>query len=288
MSRRPRLLIFSLAACVPVIGLVVAAVPAASAASAGHPSARAEATTRALDFLRHLKIGQHGPNRQVTRQTRAIDRLAQFQSTNWSGYADDNTKGNTYASVTANWTEPSGTCTSTTSLAVFWVGIDGFSSGSVEQDGTLIECSGGSAFYFTWWEMFPTNSIQVVGQTLRPGDHIAASVVRSGSSYTLKVTDSTRSGDSFTTTQSCSTCVNTSAEWIAEAPSNGSGVLPLTNFHSWTASGATVKSGTTNGVISTFPDDEITMVNGSGQVKAQPGPLGSGGNSFTVTFVRST
>jgi len=287
MSRRPRLLIFSLAACAPAIGLVVAAVPAASAASAGHPSVRAEATMRALDFLRHLKVGQHGANHQV-RQTRAIEGLAQFQSTNRSGYADDNTRGNTYASVTASWTEPSASCTSTTALAAFWVGIDGFTSGSVEQDGTLIECFGGSAFYFTWWEMFPTNAIQVVGQTLRPGDHIAASVVRSGSSYTLKVTDSSRSGDSFTTTQSCSTCVNTSAEWIAEAPSNSSGVLPLANFHSWTASSATVKSGTTNGVISTFPDDEITMVNGSGQVKAQPGALGSGGNSFTVTFVRST
>ena len=61
---------------------------------------------------------------------------------------------------------------------MFWVGIDGFTSGSVEQDGTLIECSGGRAFYFTWWEMFPTNSIQVVGSSVRPGDAISASVVQ--------------------------------------------------------------------------------------------------------------
>ena len=55
------------------------------------------------------------------------------------------------------------TCTSATSLAAFWVGIDGYSSSSVEQDGTLVECYRGTAYYYTWWEMYPTNAIQVVG-----------------------------------------------------------------------------------------------------------------------------
>jgi len=77
--------------------------------------------------------------------------------------------------------------------------------------------------------MYPSNAIQVVGQTLRPGDKITASVVRSGASYTLKVTDASRSGDSFSTTQSCSGCANSSAEWIAEAPSGSAGVYPLSD-----------------------------------------------------------
>jgi hypothetical protein len=210
------------------------------------------------------------------------------QSTNWSGYADNNSAGNTYSTVTGNWTEPSITCSGfSESLAAFWVGIDGFTSGSVEQDGTLAECYLGRAYYFTWWEMYPTNSIQVVGQSLRPGDSINSSVVRSGSSYTLKVTDSSRSGDSFSTTQTCSSCANTSAEWIAEAPSSSTGVLPLSNFHSWALSGATVTSGSA-GVISSFPDDELTMVNSSGAVKAQPGALNGSGNGFSVTWERSS
>ena len=132
--------------------------------------------------------------------------------------------------------------------------------------------------------MYPTNSIQVVGSSVQPGDSISASVVRSGSSYTLKVTDSSHSANSFTTTQTCSSCANSSAEWIAEAPSGSGGVLPLSNFHSWTLSGATVNSG----VISSFTDDEITMINSSGQVKAQPGSLNGSGNGFSVTWVRST
>ena len=287
MSSRPRLLTICLAACVPAIGLA-AAIPAASAAThTGHLSLRAEATIKAREFLRHLKVGQHGTDQRVPGHAR-VNGLTQVQSTNWSGYADDNTAGNTYSSITANWTEPSATCTSKQTLAVFWVGIDGFTSGSVEQDGTLIECEHRTAFYFTWWEMFPTNSIQTVGSTVRPGDAIHASVVRSGTSYTLAVTDTTTPANSFTTTQTCSTCANSSAEWIAEAPSNSSGVLPLANFGSWTASGATVTSGSTSGVISTFADDELTMVNSSGAVKALPGALNGSGNGFTVTFERSS
>ncbi len=280
--RPPRLMLISLMACVPAIGLVAAFSPAAGASTAAVPSARAIAIAKAA--IRHLEIGQHGVDHKVPGHSQ-FKALTQVQSGNWSGYADT---GSGYSTVTGTWTEPTGTCTSATSLAAFWVGIDGFTSGTVEQDGTLIECFEGSAFYFTWWEMYPTNDIQVVGETLRPGDSISASVTRSGSSYTLKVTDSSRSGNNISTTQSCSSCANSSAEWIAEAPSGSSGVEPLTNYHTWTLNSATVKAGSTSGVISTFADDEITMVDSSGNVESQPGALSSGGNSFTTTFKRST
>ncbi len=67
--------------------------------------------------------------------------MSQVQSTNWSGYADT---GSGFSTVTGSWTEPSVSCTSQTSLAAFWAGIDGYSSTSVEQDGTLAECYGGA------------------------------------------------------------------------------------------------------------------------------------------------
>ena len=167
-------------------------------------------------------------------------------------------------------------------------GGHGYSSSSVEQDGTLAECYRRTAYYYTWWEMYPANSIQVVGSTLRPGDSITASVVRSGTSYTLKVTDSGHPANSFTTAQTCSGCANSSAEWIAEAPSGSSGVYPLSKFGTWAESGATVKAGSTSGVISTFTGDEITMINSSGAIKAQPGALNGSGNGFSVTWDRSS
>jgi hypothetical protein len=271
-----------LAACAPALSLVIAVVPASgasAAASAASPHARALAQARAT--LRRLHVGEHATNHGIFSHTTRVKGLTQVQSTNWSGFADTST---TFSTITGNWIEPSVSCSGKTTLAVFWVGIDGFTSGTVEQDGTLAECSGGRAFYFTWWEMFPTNAIQVVGSSVQPRDSIRASVVRSGTSYALQVTDSSHPANSFTTTQSCAGCANSSAEWIAEAPSGSGGVLPLANFHSWTLSGATVNSG----VISSFPDDEITMVDNAGRVKAQPGPLNGSGNGFSVTWVRST
>ena len=61
-------------------------------------------------------------------------------------------------------------------------------------------------------------------------------------------------------------------------------ILPLANFGTWTETGATVNSG----VVTSFPDDELTMVNNSGAVKAQPGPLNGSGNGFSVTWKRSS
>ena len=286
LRRPPRLLARALLASVPALALALAFGPAAGAstaqAAAASPSARAAAAARTA--LEHLDVGQHGADHRVSGHVQKLKGLTQVQSGNWSGYADT---GSGYSTVTGKWTEPSASCTSTESLAAFWVGIDGYSSSSVEQDGTLIECYGGTAYYYTWWEMYPTNDIQVVGDTLRPGDSISASVVRSGTSYTLAVTDSSRSGDSFSKKESCS-CANSSAEWIAEAPSGSSGVEPLSHFSTFSLTSATVKTTSTSGTISTFTDDEITMVDSSGRVEAQPGALNGSGNAFNVTWERST
>jgi Peptidase A4 family len=282
--RRPRLVNLALTACLPAAGMLLTFGTAAGASTAATPSAQAAANARAL--LHSLSVGQHSANQRVAGHAAKIKGLTQVESSNWSGYADT---GSSFSTVTSSWTEPTPSCSGrTTSLAAFWVGIDGYSSDSVEQDGTLIECYLGTAYQYTWWEMYPTNDIQVVGSTLAAGDHIAASVVRSGTSYTLKVTDSTHSADSFSTTQTCSSCANSSAEWIAEAPSGSSGVYPLAHFSTWTASSATVTEGSTAGVISSFTDDEITMVDSASRVEAQPGALNSSGNSFTVTWERAS
>ena len=84
--------------------------------------------------------------------------------------------------------------------------------------------------------------------------------------------------------------MDSSAEWIAEAPccTSSGGVLPLAKFGTWTLTGATVNAGSKSGTIKTFPDQKITMVNDSGQVKAQTGALNSAGNQFKVSWKRST
>jgi len=289
MHRPPRILASLLIAALPALGLTVGLSTAANASSvsaaAGPTPSQAEAS--AIAVIRSLEVGQHGTDQRLPGAS-DVSGQGQVQSTNWSGYADT---GSNFSTVTGAWTEPGASCSrGSTTYAAFWVGIDGYSSDTVEQDGTLIECYRGTAYQYSWWEMYPTNDIQVVGESLAAGDSISASVVRNGDSYTLSVTDSTHSANSFTTTQTCSGCDNSSAEWIAEAPccTNSGGILPLADFGSWTESGATVTEGSSSGVISSFTDDEITMVDNSGRVKALPGSLNSAGSGFSDTWERSS
>jgi hypothetical protein len=81
--------------------------------------------------------------------------------------------------------------------------------------------------------------------------------------------DATHPANSFTTTQICSDRANSSAEWIAKAPSGASGPYPLPDFSKWTLTSSSVANHVT-GVISSFPYTEITMVDSAGKVQAQP------------------
>src|SRR5580693_8608936 len=202
----------------------------------------------------------------------------QAESTNWSGYAA--TTG-TYTSVSASWTEPTGTCSGSAKYSSFWVGLDGYSSGSVEQTGSEVDCSGSTPKYYSWYEMYPAYPVNF-SNTVRPGDHFTGSVTHtSGSSYTLKLSDTTQ-GWSHTVTKSLSGAANSSAEVIAEAPSSSSGVLPLAHFSPVTFTSAAVNGS----AIGNFSPTQITMVDNSGRAEDSVSSL-SGGNSFKVTWLRS-
>ena len=110
----------------------------------------------------------------------------QAESTNWSGYAA--TTG-TYTSVSASWTEPSGICSRGSQYSSFWVGIDGYTSSSVEQTGTDSDCIGGSPTYYAWFEFYPHPSRTISSMTIHPGDYITAQVSFASSKFTVKITD---------------------------------------------------------------------------------------------------
>jgi hypothetical protein len=298
MRRRPGPGARYLAACAPLIGLLMIYVPGGAASlthlarlqhDAVHYRARvrhsAQAVAAARAALRSLEIGQPARDVRLTSVRQDPDQgLNEVFSSNWSGYADDDTGGNTYSEVSGTWAEPSISCgAQEQSSASFWVGLDGYSNGTVEQDGSLAQCDDGSVFYWTWWEMFPSEP-HYVGLTVSPGDLITASVTQSGTSYKLSVSDADDSADSFTTTANCSDCANSSAEWIAEAPTSSNTILPLSDFRAWSLSEASVKSGSKTGVISTFPDDQIIMVSGSGGISAEARSLASGGSAFDVIW----
>jgi hypothetical protein len=278
-----RLLLYPLAAALLALGLMIG-LGAAAGASTTHATPAA-ATAIAKAAIKDLDIGQHGTIHRASHLSKKIDGQSVVETYNWSGYADT---GSGYSEVSGSWTEPSASCGSELTLAAFWVGIDGYSDSTVEQDGTLIECYEGTPYQYSWWEMYPSNAIQIVGESVQPGDLITASVNVNGSNYLLTVLDNTNPANDISTTQSCSDCDNGSAEWIAEAPSGSNGIYPLTDFGTWTLTNSTVDEGSASGVISTFPYDELIMIDSSGNVEAQPGPLTSGGSSFSDTWESSS
>ncbi len=206
-----------------------------------------------------------------------MHRITNSTSTNWSGYA---VTGSRFTSVSASWTEPTAKC-SGTAYSSFWVGLDGDTSNTVEQTGTDADCSGSTPQYYAWYEMYPKFPVNLRG-TVRPGDHLSASVTTDGSGrFTLTITDSTQ-GWTNTTNARLKSAKLASAEVIAEAPSSSGGVLPLANFGTVSFSGAKANGSL---LTSSTPHlDPITMQSGS-TVKAQPSSISNG--AFSVAWKHS-
>jgi hypothetical protein len=205
----------------------------------------------------------------------------QAESTNWSGYAA--TTG-TYTSVSASWTQPAGTCSRGDQYAAFWVGLDGYTSSSVEQTGSEVDCVGHTAEYYAWYEMYPGPS-ENYSNTVRAGDHFNATVTYTGNnSFSLHIADTTR-GWSHTTTASLAGAARSSAEVIVEAPccTASGGILPLTNFGTVNIAGSTANGaalGNAGGVT------QIVMIDSAGRDKDSVSSL-SGGENFSATWLRS-
>jgi len=242
-----------------------------------------------------------------------------WDSTNWSGYAVTGSSG-AVTDAKASWTVPVVTCTdnsigSTGGYSSFWVGIDGWSSNTVEQIGTDSDCISpqgqpNTPTYYAWFEFYPQAAYYIgnpsnnfSGATVQPGDVMSAEVkYNNNRSFTLTITD-TRNGTNqwtFTRSSRVSSAQRSSAEWIAEAPccqSKGQ-LLPLANFGiaDFGSASATVRGITGPIGAQAFSNSiqDVTMISegdpgGSpaGTVMAQPSsPLNTDpkGPIFSVTW----
>ena len=305
-----------------LFGLAVAAAPVM--ATAGQPAAAASsrAATATPASAGHIVPGlYHVPiiGKQVLPGLGSLlggERHATaVSSANWAGYADTN---DTYTSVASSWTEPTVDCSSSggglnlglgsglgltglfdsllggpSAASAFWVGLDGYSSTSVEQLGTDSDCDSGAPSYYAWYEMYPNPSVDLpAADAVHPGDQISALVSSNaaGSSFTLMLKDST-AGWTFSTTQTGSGFARSSAEVIAEAPSECTAVfcseVPLADFGQLGYSGSSlIDTAGKQGSLSAFNANEITMSD-NGTTLATPSSLSSDGSSFSVTWNNS-
>jgi Peptidase A4 family len=252
----------------------------------------AQTTARASDTEGIFAPRQHAPRKRFKPAPEfKVGGVTVSESINWSGYA---VTGSGFTNAKGSWIVPAVNCSQTpNTYSSFWVGIDGWTSSTVEQTGTDSDCSGTTPNYYVWYEFYPKFAYLVPSVPVSPGDKMSASVDFDGSAFTVSITNET-TGLSFSKTERVGRAQRSSAEWIAEAPccTNGGGILPLSDFgtvdfgQKYTRITNTnfAADSSTSGFIGAFGSavNESIMVDANtGALEAMPSSLSSDGSSFT-------
>ena len=220
-----------------------------------------------------------------------------IHSANWAGYIDT---GGTFSAVSAKWVVPTVTCSGTSALeAAQWVGIDGYGSSTVEQDGTATNCDGATPQYYAWYEMYGDASVNggymvtlsPSQYPVSPGNSMTASVLLSGGEWTLEVIDNT-AGWTFSTVITSSAPLATSAEVITENPgvcTSSCSQAALADFGTVAFTNISVTSSTTGtGSITSSTATAVECNDSNNLTMMSPGVLSGGGTSFTDTWISSS
>lgn len=251
-----------------------AATPASTPARS-HPAAAARSAHSGHPFV-SIPVQQLAHLTKLLHSQRHGLGAANQTSSNWSGYAA--TSGG-YNAVSASWTEPSVSCTSD-GIVAFWIGLDGWGSGTVEQDGTGVDCSSGSPEQFAWWETYPANDIQEYGDYVAAGDSMTSTVTyQGGDEYDMVLTDNTEGWTENNPVAGASGADNASAEIIAEAVTSGGSVTELPDFGQVDFTGSTIDGDS----LQDQGAQAVDMIDGNGNVIASTGTADSGGD-FSVTY----
>jgi hypothetical protein len=195
-------------------------------------------------------------------------------SSNWAGYVATGSNG-TFTSASSNWTEPVGHCSRAGGkYAAFWVGLDGYTSPTVEQIGSEVDCTGFFPRYYAWYEVYPGAAVNFTNP-VSPGDQFTGTVTYTApSTFNLVLKDVTK-GWTQSVSSTLANAARSSAEVIAEAPccTAGGGILPLTDFGT-----ASFNTATANGrSMATYNPTEIVMPD------TYVSPMNSAGN-FIVSY----
>ena len=218
-------------------------------------------------------------------------------NTIWAGYA---VTGSGFTQVQGSWIVTAVDCTKTPNTdSSEWVGIDGWSSNTVEQTGTDSDCIGKTPFYYVWYEFFPLNTVVISDVSIAPGNKFSASVnYVDDSEYVVSITNDT-TGQSFEKkvqfkgADGSGAPQRNSAEWIEEMDGNelsDFSIDPFGEFYTGVSGGTDSATDSTNsGPITDFGSavqESISTKNGSSGSKdtAVPSPLAADGASFKVAW----
>lgn len=264
-----------------------------STAAAGAVGPRDHSATRVA--ASHHAFTSH-PMIRVPGRARSARAGLPTISLNWSGYAA--TAASRFRYVHSRFVQPRLTCTGAPNRWTSnWVGLDGFTTPTVEQDGTFAWCGGKmnkSPQYVAWYELYPAPSVAVF--RVHAGDVMDASVRFAGGKFTLTIADLT-TGKKATHTAACSACQRNSAEWIVERPALCNNaqtkcfLTALADFHTSTMTQNTASvAGQAPRTVDKFANNPIEMIQPlkHGFISLDHvGPIGTSGGNFTVVWDRS-
>lgn len=216
------------------------------------------------------------------------------KSSYWSGYV---ASGATFNTVSASWVVPRVTCSpGENSSALSWVGLNGFNSPTVEQDGTASTCIAGTPSYNAFFEMWGDASVNngyivpITNQVL-PGDDVNASVSIEDSTWTFDIGDITQNWTFSITEPSPSTASipNQTAEIILErpltCPTADTSTCALSAYPAMppvTFSNLTLSSNQVGTNLSDYHNIAITLTSGTTPISS-PSPVYIPTQSFTLT-----
>jgi len=137
-------------------------------------------------------------------------------SSNWAGYGllDDR-----FTSVSAEWTQPEVDCSNGREANVsVWVGLDGVTSGTVQQTGTSTDCSedGTTPEYYAWYEIYPAPMKRAMTLAVHPGDQLRARVDALDKQLYGLTLENLTTGAKFNLLLGRYGDLPTSAEWVVE------------------------------------------------------------------------
>jgi len=218
-------------------------------------------------------------------------------NTIWAGYA---VTGSEFTYVQGSWIVAPVDCTKTPNTdSSEWVGIDGWSSNTVEQTGTDADCNGKTPFYYVWYEFYPLNTVVIKDVSIAPGNKFSASVTYEGDNeYLVSITNET-TGQGFSKEVEFSGADGSgvpprnSAEWIEEMDGNKLSDFGVDSFGElYTGISTGVDEATDSSISGPITDfgstvqESISTRNGTSQSKdtAVPSALAADGESFTVTW----
>jgi hypothetical protein len=240
---------------------------------------------------------EHGP----ARITRTDDGTG--NSNNWSGYViTTGATASKYAWIYGEWNVPRAYAESgfaSSDHSTMWVGIDGWGTPDVVQDGTdqdtLTAFWIQTSSYDAWTEWYPLSSQSISNFPVNPGDdlHVWTWTLNSAGQYSATATvgwfylwNATQNVYSYTSTTAPSgtTFNGHTAEWVMERPTVNGSVATLAQYTSPTTL-ANALAYDLNGAAHYYTSDnstQVSMVNSStNHVLSTVKPVSSESMAFT-------